>query len=66
MINNLGTTSSELQINFGMLQIDPENSATGPNCISELFFQENIAIHLNREVIVKKNVSVVLSTAWKN
>ena len=29
MINNLGTPSSELQINFGMLQIDTENSATG-------------------------------------
>ena len=30
MINNLGTTpSSELQVNFGVLQIDTENSATG-------------------------------------
>ena len=29
MINNLGTPSSELQINFGELQIDTENSATG-------------------------------------
>ena len=29
MINNLGTPSSELQINFGVLQIDTENSATG-------------------------------------
>ena len=29
MINNLGTPSSELQINFDVLQIDTENSATG-------------------------------------
>ena len=29
MINNLGTQSYELQINFGVLQIDTENSATG-------------------------------------
>ena len=31
MINNLGTPSSELQINFGVLQIDTENSSTGKN-----------------------------------
>ena len=29
MINNQGIPSSELQINFGVLQIDSENSATG-------------------------------------
>ena len=29
MINNLGTRSSKLQINFGVLLIDTENSATG-------------------------------------
>ena len=29
VINNLGTPSSKLQINFGVLQIDAENSATG-------------------------------------
>ena len=29
MIINLGTPSFELQINFGVLQIDTENSATG-------------------------------------
>ena len=29
MINNLGTPSSKLQINFGVLQTDTENSATG-------------------------------------
>ena len=29
MINNLGTPSSKLQINFGVLQTDRENSATG-------------------------------------
>ena len=29
MIDNLDTPSSELQINFGVLQIDTENSATG-------------------------------------
>ena len=29
MINNLRTPSSEVQINFGVLQIDTENSATG-------------------------------------
>ena len=31
MINNLGATSSGMQINFGVLQIDTENSATGDN-----------------------------------
>ena len=35
VINNLGTPSSELQINFGVLQIDAENSATGTR------FQQN-------------------------
>ena len=29
MINSLSTPTSELQINFGVLQIDEENSATG-------------------------------------
>ena len=29
MFNNLGTPSSELQINFGVLQIGTENSITG-------------------------------------
>ena len=29
MINNLGTPSSEMQINFDVLQIDTENSAIG-------------------------------------
>ena len=29
ILNNLGLPSSELQINFGVLQIDTENSATG-------------------------------------
>ena len=29
VFNNLGTPSSELQINVGVLQIDVENSATG-------------------------------------
>ena len=29
MINNLGTASSELQINFCVLQIETENSTTG-------------------------------------
>ena len=29
IINNLGTPSFKLQINFGVLQIDRENSATG-------------------------------------
>ena len=29
MTNNLDTPSSELQINFGALQIDTKNSATG-------------------------------------
>ena len=33
VINNLGTPSSELQINFGVLQIDIKNSATGHTCI---------------------------------
>ena len=29
MINNLGAPSSKVQINFGVLQIDTENSALG-------------------------------------
>ena len=29
VINNLGTPSSELQTNFGLVLIDTENSATG-------------------------------------
>ena len=29
MINNLGTPSSQLKINFGLLQIDTEKSASG-------------------------------------
>ena len=29
MVNDLGTPSSELQINVGVLQINTENSATG-------------------------------------
>ena len=38
-----------------------------PNRISELDFLENIAIHLNREVIVNEKIdSIMLSTAWKN
>ena len=34
MIDNLGTPSSELQINFGVLQIDTENFATGVFCLT--------------------------------
>ena len=30
MINNLGTPSSEMQIDFGVLKIDTENSAIEP------------------------------------
>ena len=41
MINNLGTPSFELQINFGVLQIDKENSATGRQSI---IFYCNIAL----------------------
>ena len=45
VINNIGTSLSELQVNFGMLQIDTENSATGfisIKCYEEksLFFWE--------------------------
>ena len=36
MINNLGTPSSKVQINFGVLQIDTENSATGVLVTKEL------------------------------
>ena len=37
------------------------------NRISELDFFENIAIHLNHEVIInKKKYCILLSTAWKN
>ena len=32
MINNLGTPSTELHINFGVLQINTENSAVGYVC----------------------------------
>ena len=45
MINNLGTPSSELQINFGVLQIDTENYA--PGYISHI---ETIFI-LDKEII---------------
>ena len=37
MINNLGTPSSEQQINFGVLHIDTENSATGCMAINGFF-----------------------------
>ena len=32
VINSLGTSLFELQINFAVLQIDTENSATGHKC----------------------------------
>ena len=32
VINNFGTQSSELQVNFGVLQIDIVNSAFGLTC----------------------------------
>ena len=37
MINNLGTLSSELQINFDVLQIETENSATEPTAKNVVF-----------------------------
>ena len=41
-----------------------------PNRISELDIFENIAIHLNHEVIINEKIdsidSIILSTAWKN
>ena len=37
VINNLGTPSFEPQINFGVLQIDTENSATGHESINFSF-----------------------------
>ena len=45
MINNLGTPSSEMQTNFGALQIDTENSVTGHSeaCYHKLKFN-----HLKR------------------
>ena len=36
VINNLDTPSSEIQINFGVLQFDAENSATGTMTIRGL------------------------------
>ena len=38
-----------------------------PNRISELDFLENIAIHLNHEVIVNEKIyPIILSTTWSN
>ena len=42
VINNLGTPSSELQINFSVLQIDKENSAT-----------EYVCMHIKEKIIIK-------------
>ena len=38
VINNPGMPSSELQTNFGVLQIDTENSATGVSTFEKLNF----------------------------
>ena len=55
MINNLGTQSYKLQINFGMLQIDAENSATG---IAYFRYQQNCN-HNTSKKISKKVFSIV-------
>ena len=47
VINNLGTPSSKLQINFGVLQIETKNSATGPLNIGLKFttcHQEKVSV----------------------
>ena len=46
VINNLRTPSSELQINFGVLQIDTENSATGGHF-------KHIKTHIHRKPKLK-------------
>ena len=53
---------SDCHFNFHQAKI-----ISKPNRISELDFFENIAIHLNLEIIVNEKIdSIMLSTAWKN
>ena len=46
MINILGTPSSEMQINFGVLEIDAKNSATTINPLQALKSQNIQSKHL--------------------
>ena len=52
VINNLGTASSELQINFGVLRIDTKNSAPGSYRILE-----QISNYDTKDSISKKRIS---------
>ena len=54
MINNLSTPSSEQHINFGELQIDAENSATGE--IGKITDDKWILCLFNELKISKKEV----------
>ena len=48
MINNLDTPSSELQINFGVLQINAENSATGVKSCNKNNIKVALAVEKKR------------------
>ena len=48
VINNLGTPSFEMQINFGVLQIESENSATGL-----------LTSHLGRFLVINRDESIL-------
>ena len=54
MINDLGTQLSDLQINFGVLHIDTENSATGVNIciINRLIFIFTLNLGLFCTIII--------------
>ena len=54
VINNIGTPSCELQINFGALQIDAENSAPGIVTYEFFFTTVRFLIISNKHM---KNVS---------
>ena len=55
MIYNLGTPSSKLQINFGELQIDTENSATGRYSKSvEIRARMSIKTHIIKTIDKKR------------
>ena len=56
LINNLGTPSSQLQINFGVLQIDTENSAT--RHMHRYWALGRILIYLSRNLFQEKQNNI--------
>ena len=59
-INNLGTPLSELQINFGVLQIDTENSAIEDNIEEKLKGQVRKRRKNNQLKSRKQKINVVM------